>query len=608
MSGAVVHEIPRKMGQSSSWISVPLLLVPSFSKSDDARSSTSRSIFSFRTAFRKGSSDSDSVKTLLPNIEEERQYGDLRFRIKGLKEQLSDANKKIFENEGLIQRLMGTQRDPDIDSQFSKMKDELLESRAQSRLMELEAVRLKAEKQETEVELQKTREQNLRLEQELASQQLSTERVCQQIVGLLERVQKSSEGEDCSLQEKEHLQKNNQELRDQIASWKCRYSKVKTQLRHFRANSSFFTQSMMQNLKTEDSPFLSPTGQIDDINVTLFQMAIDEILVTARGLHPSEVLDSIKGVVSAVHALNKNLDAAILTDNSDRLAKLRSRMSATANNLTTAAKNYVTASGLSPVSLLDAAASHLTATVIEIIKIVLIRATTTLTPNQDISSDEEEEIGSSPKGCPFELPIKPPVSVRSINSLSNNALLRSRSLDSRRTHSTKPKNQAHVALDRTVSLRCTRSQNTIDSRLASINLRPKASRELRTFLVLQTFSIVDITKKLVLQIRGDTVIRELLTYMSGTAHLVSGVVEKACVITNGDNSLSQSFKSVNGEKVVDRLANLGRHLEMMKHSADEFGDDVVDQLYKQELAGVVSDIMKMIKELGRLVNGLEFEK
>jgi len=271
-------------------------------------------------------------------------------------------------------------------------------------------------------------------------------------------------------------------------------------------------------------------------------------------------------------------------------------MSSTANNLTTAAKNYVTAKGLSPVSLLDAAASHLTATVIEIIKIVLIRTTITLTSNQDISSDEDE-IGSSPIGSPYDLPVTPPVSIRSISSLSNNTLLRSASLDSRKTHTTKPQNQTHVGLDRTLSLRSVRSQNTIDSRLASVTIRSKASRELKKFLVLQTFSIVDITKKLVLQIRGDTVIRELLTHMSGTAYLVSGVVEKTCIMTDGDKLLAQNFKLVNGEMVVSRLANLGKHLEKMNHLAEELEDSIVDPMYKQELAGVVSNIMKTLKEL-----------
>lgn len=54
----------------------------------------------------------------------------------------------------------------------------------------------------------------------------------------------------------------------------------------------------------------------------------------------------------------------------DMLKALREEADATLSNLVTASKTHVTSSGMSPVSLLDAAASHVSATVTEIGKMV----------------------------------------------------------------------------------------------------------------------------------------------------------------------------------------------------------------------------------------------
>jgi hypothetical protein len=68
-----------------------------------------------------------------------------------------------------------------------------------------------------------------------------------------------------------------------------------------------------------------------------------------------------------------------------QLPKLKSRVSATANNLITASKNFALANGLSPVSLLDAAASHLTAAVVELVRTVKIRPT----PAGELDDDDD---------------------------------------------------------------------------------------------------------------------------------------------------------------------------------------------------------------------------
>lgn len=60
----------------------------------------------------------------------------------------------------------------------------------------------------------------------------------------------------------------------------------------------------------------------------------------------------------------------------DLMQSLHERAEATLSNLVAVANSHATSMGMAPVSLLDAAASHLSATVTEIGKTVLIRRAT----------------------------------------------------------------------------------------------------------------------------------------------------------------------------------------------------------------------------------------
>jgi len=72
---------------------------------------------------------------------------------------------------------------------------------------------------------------------------------------------------------------------------------------------------------------------------------------------------------------------------------LKARVSRNANGLITATRNYVSSNGLSPVSLVDAAAANLTAAVVDYLKTVGIKASPAehLQQDRDIAEGEEEE-------------------------------------------------------------------------------------------------------------------------------------------------------------------------------------------------------------------------
>lgn len=201
----------------------------------------------------------------------------------------------------------------------------------------------------------------------------------------LNQMKSISERADNFYEKEERMHADYQKLQDEVKEWKARYARTKATLRNLRTSSIGLVVPSPANMT---SGFSDPDGLVKDVHITKFQIAIDELLRTARGANCSQTLDFVKGVVVATRAIMENVGDS---PNDDR-GKLKARVSATANNLTTAAKNHALSQGLSPVSLVDAAASHLCASVVELVKVVKVR--TSVGGELDEEDDGEDEIRS----------------------------------------------------------------------------------------------------------------------------------------------------------------------------------------------------------------------
>ena len=133
----------------------------------------------------------------------------------------------------------------------------------------------------------------------------------------------------------------------------------------------------------DDQLPVSPDGGLLDIHVTAFVTAIDSLLTAGRSNAPTRVLTPMKSVVNAVTAIVEDVRTFERRPARDRaevnleaLHALRERAEATLSNLVAAAKTHATSAGMAPVSLLDAAASHVSLTVTEIGKTICIRKAT----------------------------------------------------------------------------------------------------------------------------------------------------------------------------------------------------------------------------------------
>lgn len=247
----------------------------------------------------------------------------------------------------------------------------------------------------------KGRYENLdKVHQELRSSLLRQDKITtevkQEAAGFLNQMRALSERSHESQEREETLVREVQKLEKEVQDWQNRYARRRTQSRTLRASAmAVSSQQADAGQLAKDNDFRAQDGLVMDIHITRFQIAIDELLHSARGDEPNAVLTRVKPVVVAVRDITIDLgDTQASQDEAiQRKQKLRMKVSATANNLITASRNFAISKGVSPVSLLDAAASHLTSSIIELIRLVKVRPT----PAQELEEQEGNDgIADSP--------------------------------------------------------------------------------------------------------------------------------------------------------------------------------------------------------------------
>ncbi|KAF9884318.1 component of the polarisome [Aspergillus nanangensis] len=228
------------------------------------------------------------------------------------------------------------------------------------------------------------------LQTELQEQRQVTEEVRREAAGFLMEMRALSEQSHARWEQEEQLSGEVHRLEEDVQQWKGRYAKAKTQLRHLRASSAGISEIRPDaSTVAQDNELLQHDGLIKDVHVTKFQIAIDELLRIARFDDHRLVMQQIKPVVIAVRFILHDVDQSHPDDGLSTLyTKATRKASATANNLITASKNFANSSGLSPVSLLDAAASHLSTAIIELFHLAKICPT----PTEDLDHDYEEHL------------------------------------------------------------------------------------------------------------------------------------------------------------------------------------------------------------------------
>lgn len=353
----------------------------------------------------------DGERRLL--LESQTQVSALQEKVEKLEEQIRQKDEEIARSSDADQSAIShSERQEwedlrhDLESKVSKAED--LNSSLQ---LELEKVRADHDNMEREMRNQleeasqsagdpalearyselETKHQSLQVE--LQHQQQVTAEVRREASEFLMEMKSLTAQSHSNWEREEQLSTDVHRLEAEVDEWKNRYAKAKSQLRHLRTSSGGFADHRpdAQSIIAQEHELVQPDGVVKDIHVTKFQMSIDELLRIARFEAPEQVSHQIKFVIVAVRHMIQDVDQAPPpVDGSATLRiKAKGRVSATANNMITAARNFASSSGLSPVSLLDAAASHLSTAVVELIRAVKIQASPADALEEEEGDDED---------------------------------------------------------------------------------------------------------------------------------------------------------------------------------------------------------------------------
>lgn len=381
------------------------------------------------------------------------------------------------------------------------------------------------------------------MQSELREQQRITEEVRREAASFLKEMRAMSERSAENWEREEKLSREVNRLEEEVKEWKTRYIRAKTQLRHMRTSSVGLGN--VRPTVSREHELMSPTGMVKDMHVTKFQTSIDELLRVARTAEPGTVLDQMKTVVAAVRHITQDLERATSGGGAEQQQltpaqrKAKSRVSATANNLITASKNYASSGGLSPVSLLDAAASHLTTAVIELLRLVKIRPT----PAEELeeANEDEDVIGS-----PGYFSVAPSQSRMSNNDSIYSAIsspsVRSRTL--------------------AASRRRTISRSGIIPPTSAAN---QELTELKLYLDEQTEGLVQTIQGLVGSIRAGEPMPALRSHLVG----ISGVVGNVVSATERAIHNNPQFR----ERLAPVVQNLAASADRLKTAYDDSSSD-----------------------------------
>ena len=304
----------------------------------------------------------------------------LNLEKKGWSDVRMDLENKLAEaqnlNESLRDEIDRLRDDHNLEQR--KLREEVEEAKQSSRGMS-------AANADPEL-----RRENDDLRAALQEQERTTDEVRRDAQRFLQEMKVLSQQHTPAWERQAEMEKTIEQLEQEVRDWRNRYARTKTQLRNMRASSMGLTIDQDAAKYVREKGFTQDNGLVKDVHVTKFQIAIDELLRRARTEDPEKVIDSMKSVVVSVRRITKDIDESAPTNEpvQQEQLKLKSRVSATANNLITASKNFASSAGISPISLLDAAASHLVAALVELLRTVKIRAT----PAGELEDDDDGTI------------------------------------------------------------------------------------------------------------------------------------------------------------------------------------------------------------------------
>lgn len=364
-------------------------------------------------------------RTSVGGDEPERLRHEYEFKIVGMQNRIVTLERDLANAEQREEQLRESQQrikllEEEIVGFRKRAEEHSTATRVlQAELDELRELRAREEErtQDDQAELRNLRDRCKRLEEEYqgGSGQVDNELIEQlrsDVESLMAELMDLGRRNDELMAGKEADLALIRDLDSQLKEYKRRYEQAKTELRSVKATSQLFTQTP----RMDDQLPVAQDGGLLDIHVTAFISSIDSLLAAARSNAPTRVLTPMKAVVTSTSAIIDDVrayESRPMREDIDvnSLRSLRERVEVTLSNLVAVSKTHATSSGMSPVSLLDAAASHVSVTVTEIARMIFIRKATRI--EQDLPAPPPQAQSVTPSFA--TIPAAPPL--RSLEEL-----------------------------------------------------------------------------------------------------------------------------------------------------------------------------------------------
>ncbi|KAI8339151.1 hypothetical protein BC941DRAFT_469332 [Chlamydoabsidia padenii] len=267
-------------------------------------------------------------------------------------------------------------------------------------------------------QLQKLQEDYSRLDKQYKSlernhndQQEIIREVKQEAGELMNELEKLSNENDKFRKDIDQSESTARQLTQQIQDWKTKYQKLRLELRNTNASSDYDNTIPNQDITRSHFLQASQSGVISHDSVISYQAAIEDLLRRARSNTPSDVLNSMKTIVMTCKSMTEDVEryemkGLLNPDKQTKLQALKGPFSNELAHLVTAAKTHVNSMGISPVALLDVAASNLTNAVVNLVKLMGMSATASSSPPIDEKSPDHST--THPTRLPLTSPSSAP--------------------------------------------------------------------------------------------------------------------------------------------------------------------------------------------------------
>ncbi|KAI8079233.1 hypothetical protein BDF21DRAFT_37761 [Thamnidium elegans] len=218
-----------------------------------------------------------------------------------------------------------------------------------------------------------------KLDREYTQQQDAVREVKRETKEMLTELKRLAKINEELLTEKENTDAHILKLQDELKDWRMKYDKSRFELRNIKASSVLIDADHTKSIINEN--FLQPSrdGFISQDHILTYQASVDDLLISARSSNPSLVINVMKHIVTVCRSITEEIESqedTLFTETKNSLYELKTRFSISLSDLLVAAKYHASGMGISPVSLLDRSAGHLTSVIVELIKLLGMKPST----------------------------------------------------------------------------------------------------------------------------------------------------------------------------------------------------------------------------------------